>query len=175
MNRGNIRPFTDHSLGWSQGFNKLGAFVAEHENGNVFSLTQVFQNREIWGINASLIDKKDCMGWAKSDFGFFPCIRLENIFIQSLNFYLIFCKDFLKLPLPLKFKAGATNVEGYKMAGPNNWHFPGLQNFGGRAVNEHLIHEGEIKDFDNDPRGILLPFFQKIWEECGLERPDLEQ
>lgn len=114
------------------------------------------------------------MDWANRDFGFFPCNRLESTFINSLSLYLVFCKNLLKLALPLKFRAGAVNVEGYKLAGPTNAYFPGFQNFGGRASNDHIIYEGEITDFDSSPNEILLPFFQKIWEECGEERPDGE-
>jgi len=81
----------------------------------------------------------------------------------------------LELPLPLKFIVGATKVENYRMAAPNGTSFPGLQKFGGRVVEDHIVYEGTITNFDSDPKVLLRPFFENIWEECGLKRPDREQ
>jgi hypothetical protein len=170
-----ILPFADQQCGFSRGRNKYGAFTVAHDSDKVFSLTQVFRNREIWGIDADTIDKKTHMEWAEVDFGIFPCSSLENYFLQTLSTYLPFCKDILELPLPVKFKVGATKVANYRMGAPNVTHFPGFQKFGGRVVEDHIIYEETITDFDSDPKVLLRPFFEKIWEECGLKRPDREK
>jgi hypothetical protein len=175
MGKSQIRPFVVGSSGWSTGRNEFGAFMASHENGAVFSLTQVFKNREIWGIDSSTIDKKMGMEWASGEFGIFPCSLLENSFLQTLSTYLTFCREILELPLPLKFIVGATKVKDYRMAAPNGTYFPGLQKFGGRVVEDHIIYDGTITDFSSDPKVTLLPFFEKLWEECGLQRPDREK
>ena len=51
----------------------------------------------------------------------------------------------------------------------------GLLPFGGRVVEDHIVYEGTITDFDSDSKVLLRPFFEKLWEECGLKRPDREQ
>lgn len=170
-----IWPFADQQCAFSRGRNKYGAFTVAHDRDKVLSLTQVFHNREIWGIDAATIDKKGLMDWMNVEFGYFPCSTLEESFIFTFSSYLPFCRDFLKLPLPLKFIAGATKVEGYRMTAPNGIRFGGINQFGGRVVKEHLIYEGSIIDFNSDAKILLRPFFEKIWDECGLKRPDREQ
>lgn len=170
-----IMPYTSSPCGFSRGRNQYGAFTVAHDKEKVLSLTQIFRNREIWGIDANSIDKKELMDWTKVNFGYFPCPGLEDWFIQTLSNYLPFCKDILELTLPLKFIAGATKVKGYRMTAPNGMHFKGIEKFGGRVVDEHIIYEGTITEFDSDPKVLLRTFFEKIWDECGLIRPDREQ
>ena len=134
LKNGQIRPFMPQVGGWDQGRNRYGAFAVNHENENVLGLTQVFCNREVWGIDASTIDKKGLMDWMKVKYGYFPCSTLEESFILALSTYLPFCRDILKLSLPLKFIAGATRVEGYTMTAPSGMHFNGIEKFGGRVV-----------------------------------------
>lgn len=157
------------------GRNKHGAFTVYHDEKKVLSLIQVFQNRELWGIDASRIDKKTHKKMSNVDFGYFPCNSIEVYFIQTLSTCLPFCKDILELPLPLKFIVGASRVEGYKMAEPGGMNFNGFGKFRGKILNEHIVYEGTITDFDSDPKVLLRPFFEKLWEECGLIRPDREQ
>lgn len=170
-----IMPCTSSACGFSRGRNQYGAFTVAHDKEKVLSVTQVFCNREIWGIDADSIDKKGIMDWMKVDFGYFPCSGIEDWFIQTLSAYLPFCRDTLELPLPLTFIAGATRVKGYKMIAPNGMHFNGIEKFAGRVVDDHILYEGEIADFDSDPKVLLRPFFEKIWEECDLQRPDREK
>jgi len=175
LEKSQIMPFTAQACGFSRGRNQYGAFSVAHDKEQVLSLTQVFRNRELWGIDASSIDRETHMEWSNVVFGYFPCTLLENCFIQTLSTYLPFCRDILELPLPLKFIVGATKVEGYKMTAPSGMHFNGIEKFAGRVVEEHIIYEGAVTDFENDPKILLRPFFEKIWEECGLQRPDREQ
>lgn len=170
IKKGQIWPFCSQIGGFDQGRNKYGAFAVTHDNKNVLGLTQVFLNREIWGIDSSTIDKKSLMNSKNIEFGYFPCSTLETLFIQTLSSYLPFCRDILKLALPLNFIAGATRVEGYRMWLPNN-----IRQFGERVHAENIIHEGEITDYNMASTVILRPFFEKIWEECGLERPNRDQ
>ena len=76
---------------------------------------------------------------------------------------------------PLKFIAGATGVEGYRMTAPSGMDFGGFERFGGRVVEENLIYEGTIPNYELPVTSILRPFFDYVWEECGLNRPDKER
>ena len=174
LNKGKISPMIEVGA-FDSGRNQHGAFAVAHENENILALTQVFRNRELWGIDTSSLDKNTQMVRSNVKFGYFPCILLENLFIQTLSNYLPFCRNILELPLPLKFIVGATRVEGYKMAAPSGMHVNGFESFGGRVVEDHIVYEGTITDFASDPKVLLRPFFEKIWEECGLKRPDRQK
>jgi hypothetical protein len=60
------------------------------------------------------------------------------------------------------------------MAPPPGIIFKGFRGFGGTAVENNIILEGMIDDYSLDARIILRPFFEQVWEECGLKRPDKE-
>lgn len=171
--KGNLSPMGEHP-GGTYGRNRFGAFVCNHNEGKVLNLTQLFKNGELWGINAYCIDKKLLVDRAKIDFGFFPCVALEDCFISSLANYLQFSKNVLKLPLPIRFIAGATNVKGYRMTAPTGMHFGGFEKFAGSVVEQHITYDGKIENYDEKVTDILRPFFNHIWEECGLDRPDKE-
>jgi len=175
LSKGSVRPLTDRATGLNLGRNRHGAFVCEHDAEKVFAVTQLFRNKELWGIDAGTIDKELLKEWLKVEFGYFACSSLETAFIQTLSTYLTFCRDILNLPLPLKFIAGATGVEGYRMTAPSGMDFGGFERFGGRVVEENLIYEGTIPDYELPVTSILRPFFDYVWEECGLNRPDKER
>jgi hypothetical protein len=154
-----------------QGRNKWGAFSCHQivNDDKVSNLTQLFINNELWGIDATSIEKESHTEFAKVDFGYFPSLAFEKVFNETLANYLSFVSAILKLPPPLKFIAGATDVEGYRMAMPGS--FP---SYSGIVVNKDIVFEGMIDGYEKKPADILRPFFNHVWEECGLERPDIE-
>jgi len=154
--------------------NRYGAFAYDNNENQVLNLTQLFKNGELWGIDSYLIDKNRLMSQAKVDIGFFPSSAFEKIFVYTLTNYLLFIKDTLKLSLPIRFIAGATDVAGYRMAAPQGMNFGGFERFAGNVVENHIIYEGLITDYDVKAADILRPFFNLLWEECDLERPDKE-
>lgn len=165
---GNIPPM-DYAIRWGNLRNKHGAVVYRTDNGKVLALTQLFLNRELWGIDANTIDKQKLMERSRTSFGFFPCIAFEERFLNALGCYLKFANEILNLPLPLKIIAGATDIEGYKMCIPNT-----LGPCDGFVVENHIVWQGEVEDFNLKPTTILRPFFNQVWEACGLNRPDVE-
>jgi hypothetical protein len=175
LSKGGVKPLCDRINGWNRGRNRHGTFVCAHIDEKVLAVTQLFRNKELWGIDARTIDKQHCKEWSEVEFGYFACSSLEIAFTQTLSTYLTFCRDILNLPLPLKFIAGATGVEGYRMTAPSGMDFGGFERFGGRVVEENLIYEDTIPDYELQVTSILRPFFDYVWEECGLNRPDKER
>lgn len=171
LSEGGIRPLSEPGSGWNQGRNRHGAFVCANAENRALSLTQVFCNREVWGIDADLIDKEHSMQWAEVEFGYFPISALEAAFQHTLSSYIAFCRDFLKLICPIRFVAGATGVEGYRMTAPPGMNFRGFEKVAGRVVESNIVYEGIIEDYEVAPTVILHPFFEKLWEECGLDPP----
>lgn len=167
---GGLRPLSGDPTGHSYGRNKYGSYVCYRENDEIQNLTQLFKNGELWGIDAYAIDKDRLMKRANVNFGFLPASYIEKVFHITLNNYLKFVKDALEINPPLKLLAGASDVEGYRIAG----RFGGFQEFNGNVVEEHLIYESIIENYEKEAAIILKPFFEYIWEEGGLERPDKE-
>ena len=163
---------SEGAISWSSGRNKYGAYSFSNEETIITHLSQLFKNKEIWGIDSFCLDKNRIMEWSNVNFGYFPCVDFEQSFYQTLKNYLIFAKNTLNLPLPLKLIAGATDVEGYRMTPPPVMSFGGFERFAGNVVEQHLIYKTKIENYDEDPSVILIPYFKYVWEECGLERPN---
>jgi len=174
--RGRLLVMSHGARGAHLGFNKYGVAMCTFEPlevdkkwGILTNASQLFLTREQWGIDAWTINSKRRKEAARVDFVFFPCVALEEVFTSTLNNYLDFAKRTLQIPLPLKFRAGATNVEGYRMSRPyTNGYFDGY------AFERDIVYEGEIRDYSEGPSEILRPFFDWVWVKCGLVRPDVE-
>ncbi|MFI5330802.1 MAG: hypothetical protein ACHQ2F_07175 [Desulfobaccales bacterium] len=165
---GNLFPMGRGEIAQAFGRNKYGAFACIKRDGEILNLTQLFKSGELWGIDAVSINKNTLMEHWEVDFGFFPSGAFEKLFVLTLSHYLKFAKEILKLPVPLKFTAGATDVLGYRMVVSLGVGY----DFSGGVVLDHITFEGMIEDYSKDPHIILRPFFEHVWEECGLKRPD---
>jgi len=172
VKKGNLAPMSERGIGWLTGRNKYGAYAANIENHKVTNFTQLFKSGELWGIDTNLLNKKRLMSRASVGFGFFPCASIENTFNYTLANYLNFCEKILNLPLSLLLIAGVVNIEGYRMTSPSGERFNGVDIFAGHSVENNIIHKGVIDDYQKKPHLILRPFFEFIWNECGLDRPD---
>jgi hypothetical protein len=94
---GNLIPMGEFVESWSYTRNKYGALACYVEDGKIVNMTQLFKSGEIWGIDADCIDKNKLLNYYDIKFGFFPSTGFETIFVWSLNNYLKFAKDILKL------------------------------------------------------------------------------
>ena len=97
---------------------------------------------------------------------------LESTCIATLSSYLIFCRDVLELKPPLKMMAGITGVKEYRMDVPDKMSSGGRGRFQGEVVKDNIEYESIIEDLDADPIELLRPFFEWVWEECNLTRPE---
>jgi hypothetical protein len=168
---GQLNAMGEDPPGCSYERNRHGAFAYHQEKGQIANFTQLFKTGEIWGIDTECIDKDLLVSGKEVDFGYFPCVSVENSFTRTLVNYIRFARDFLKIPLPMKFIAGATDVKGYRMTAPPGMSFS-YERFAGRVVEEHIVFEGMITDYSKQAHTVLRPFFEHVWEECGLTRPD---
>ena len=155
----------------SFGRNKYGAYAYFQREGKILNITQLFKSGELWGIDAYSIEKSRLMERFDVNFGFFPSGAFEKLFVVTMGHYLQFARDILKLSIPLKFVAGATDVLGYKMAA----RIEGGSGLYGDVVEDPITFERIIDDYSQEPQIILRPFFEHVWEECGLKRPDTDR
>ena len=149
-----------NSANW--GINKYGFVI--HNGGDVHGpvtkAVQIFKSGEIWAINANFIRREEK--------AIIP--PFEEMFEKALQNY----KDFLSTQLsilgPYKFIAGMTGVEHCSLYIPNPpsgyWVTGNSQ---GLCVDEEIVYEGIIGN-NSSVNEVLLPFFENVYETCGLER-----
>ncbi len=170
-----LRPPRLHSSGLNYGRNSHGAFVVNNNNDQALGLTQLMQTKELWGIEATLIDKEYILTHTEYTHGILHPSNIEPVFAECLENYLEFYKTQLSLEPPYKFEIGLTGVHGYRMAPPRGMVVDrGLSEFAGEIVTENIISKGEIHSFDKNASELLRPFFEYLWEEANLTRPDKE-
>ena len=132
------------------GVNKYGTYNYSDDSGCIRYLTQLFDTGEIWGINAFSLKR-----------GRFPWADVQSLFSQTLGNYLDFLRKTLRLSPPVAMKAGAANVEGFRVGSQNG--------IGGFVVKDHIEYEAVIDDFESESASrILEPFFAHFLDECHL-------
>lgn len=170
-----LLPMYEGRCGGFIGRNSFGAYAAFLKDGRIRYISQLFKNREIWGIDTQTIDKEYLKKRGGTEFGFFPSAPFEKTFHFTLTNYLSFAKDVLKLIPPFRFIAGATGIKDYKMGAPPGMEFKGgFEPFDGNVFEENIVYNGRIESFSENIGGILTPFFELVWKECGLNRPNKE-
>jgi len=171
---GGLHPMTTRLWSLHHGRNQYGAFVyttENHEEQDIWHLTQLFKTGELWGIDAYTINKEVHMKLATVNFGYISSVSFERAFINTLENYLRFARQTLNLSMPLKLVAGLTRVQGFKMGLPANpW-----ERFGGHIITPDINYSAEIADYATPPAKILRPFFEYVWRECELSRPDVDR
>ncbi len=150
--------------GWINERNTYGAYSCDQEKDRILFFSQLFKTGELWGIDTDAIEKESQFKYTGKSFGVIPAEYIEKLFTKTLRNYLIFAQNTLKLPLPLKYIAGLTDIENYRL-GFNNRYW-------GTVVEQHITYSEFIDDYEIDPADILRPFFNHIWDSCGEDRPD---
>lgn len=129
------------------------------------SATQVSHNGQIFGIETKLLDPTFLKSVGDYEFPYIPSVGLERVCEQALENYLCFMRDKLEVPPPFAMAAGLSNVEGYRLALPNN-------TLVGRMIQRGMSHSVGIENASLPSKVILLPFYRAVWDACGLSRPD---
>ena len=163
---GALRPMGLEISGWTPARNRFGAIVYEGpKSGKLYNLTQLFLSRELWGIDAFAVNVAQCREFSpKFGKGYIPSLFVERTFVSALANYLKFAKESLKLPVPLNIRAGLTGIKGYPMATESG--------FRGGVLHDTVEWTGVILSYDVMPHHVLRPWFEKIWKQCGLVRPE---
>ena len=105
-----IQPFRQDvggGAGWER--NKYGGLTFSYEELDrdklLYTTSQVFHNREIWGIDATLLAYRET----------FPRKKFEELFEKALKHYLDVSKNLLQLSCPLIVEAGVSGISGHKI------------------------------------------------------------
>ncbi|NOX65648.1 MAG: hypothetical protein GXO85_07575 [Chlorobi bacterium] len=158
-----IEPLLGRAGGYSSCRNKYGSITYSGENsGQLISTTQLFKNREIWGVEAFILHSRE-----GRDFDFVPTAAFETGLIRSLNAYLNAAYERLGYTHNVHVEAGLVNVEGFKLAMPNDY----WERFWGPIFEDITVNFTVNK---NDPESVnngLLKVFEAVFDSAGSERP----
>ncbi len=144
--------------------NQYGAITCSKEStGKLIATTQLFKSGEIWGIDSSLLRHRN-------DFAtyFVPTTVFENGIIRSLNIYLKIAFGRLGYSDLVHFEAGLVNVEGFKLAMPQNY----IDNFWGPIFEDISIEATIDRNTPETTNNALMKLFEKVFDSAGMKRPD---
>ncbi len=171
--KGNLRPL-GRLNSWGFERNIFGAVVFElTEPGNLYHFTQLFLSREIWGVDARALNadliRERLQQLGRNDFiRYIPNSYIEEHFVKALQNYMAFAQTHLQLLPPLQIEAGLTGIKGYPLAMQNDY-------IRGKALQDTISWQDEISSYEKPAWEILAPFFNRIWDNCGFQRPDQQQ
>jgi hypothetical protein len=97
-------------------------------------------------------------------------VVIEQMLTETLPVFAQFLTT-LGMRSPYRWVAGLAGVRGRQLeypVAPGRMRIPGWGSH--KCVSEHIISEGSY-DTVQSPTNALLPFFNEIYEKCGIERP----
>ena len=150
--------------GWSylRGGDGFGAYQMEHPEDvksllTATSVAFVFESGEMWSVDVNFL-------FYYNDLPF-----LEGRYIAALTNYIQFLKE-LGVQPPYTWIAGVTGIMGRHLQYPAQ-PGRGIVGNGPKCLVDTIEIEGEYNGEENI-KTVLLPFFKRIFEKCGVSRPD---
>lgn len=164
--KGGLRPMGERVNAWDTNRNARGAIVhASLRDGCLYNFTQLFLSGEIWGVDASAVNATECTRFTNGrSNGFLASSFVESNFAYSVHNYLQFYKGVWPEVREFVVQIGMTGILGYPIA---------VKGCGmvGRALNQNILWTGDF-DIQQPIDTLLNPFFEMVWEECGLSRTE---
>ena len=158
-----LRPLPNWDYMFSA-INKFGAVILNSEKverqSSAAQITQVSTFGEIWGIDTRIVVTDD-----EIRFG-------EKSICTALGDYLACARDHLGLKPPLTVIVGMTGVEGYGFRHPYDSRRVMFEPPLLPCSHPDIVWQGKIDDLNGEPSNILRPFFDHVWDCCGLTRQD---
>ena len=131
-------------------------FTRETNVGQIITSSQLFPNRELWGIDTTLFDESK---------QYFPCVEFAKTLDAGLRHYLHFAREKLKIESPIVVEAGISRVDGFKMAMDN-------QTYGDRIYKRDIQSRQTLGSFDDsEVDRVLLAIFEDFFDAVGKRRP----
>jgi hypothetical protein len=159
-----IEPLLGRAGGYSSCRNRYGYITYAGENaGKLISTTQVFKNREIWGVESFVLRRRE-----DRDLDYVPTGAFEEGIIRSLNTYLNIAYDRLNYTDKVHIEAGMVNVEGFKLAMPNSY----WNRFWGPIFENISVQATVDKNEPGSVNAALLNIFEAVFDSAGSVRPN---
>ncbi len=165
-NLSNLMPIINGAGGysWLRAEDGIGVYRGggsenkEQKSIHVDSIAFAFETGEIWSIDTAYLT------YMKDSIPF-----LEGYFVESFKKYKLFLQG-LGINAPYKWIAGVTGVKGRHLQYPIQSGY-GRVGDGPICATDTIQVEGKFEDKQSVEES-LLPFFKKIFEKCGLARPE---
>jgi hypothetical protein len=150
--------------------NIFGAIALEPpEDGKLYHFTQLFLSREIWGVDAMVLNanhiREQQIDWGRENpnLKYISHIYIEDYFVRALQNYLIFAQSHLQLSVPLRIEAGMVGIKDYPITRKD-----GLM--AGKSLQDVIQWQAELSSYEKPAWETLAPFFDRIWNNCGIQR-----
>lgn len=140
------------------GRNRYGGITYdfEREAGLIITSSQIFPNRELWGIDAALLDE---------DKQYIPSHAFENRLNAGLRYYLQFVTEYLNIQSPVIVEAGVSRAKGFRMAMDNKTYW-------GPVYKQDIQSRQRLLSFEqSEVDRVLLAIFEDFFDAVGKHRP----
>ena len=147
------------SDGGSQEMNQYGGMTFSFDGENkLLTSTQLFSNREIWGIDATMLVNGKSI----------PSLSYEQVLNNGLRHYLEFAQNYLHLEYPVIIEAGASSVRGFSMAmGPRY-----REQYWGKVMAPDIKSRQKLPEYTEEAvNRVLLKIFEDFFDAVAAERP----
>lgn len=142
--------------------NKYGgmtfSFKVEDGRGSLLTSTQIFRNRELWGIDSTLLSRGK----------YIPSGGYERVLRDGLRNYVNYAENLLGYKCPFIVEAGAAGVEDYRMAMSPDY----FDQYWGPITLHKIQSRHELVDTKQESvDSILLKIFEDFFDATGTRRP----
>lgn len=155
-----IPPLLGIPMGHSWERNRFGTITYAQKDGVIQASTQVFKTREIWGVDAVLLCRKE--GY---DFEFIPTQSFVKGMRDSLNLYLRKAFESFGYPDHAHVEAGLIGVAGFKLA------LGGFDGFSDRIYDDIIVRSTVKRGDEASIDAALGKIVADFYDAAGLERP----
>lgn len=155
-----LRAFVGSGESWE--LNRFGGITYSHEERegiNLFTISQVFSNREIWGLDGTLLSGRTTI----------PMVRVEELYEAALKHYLDVATKLMDVKPPFIIKTGASGIAGFTLSRGTERYFETYQ---------EPIYQDEINSYQvlgnlktDEVNKILLGIFENFFDAIGERRP----
>lgn len=144
------------------------SFVKQNDGFRLMNFTQSFKYGGLWGVDVEYLQHK-----------IIPR-NVVTLLASTLEQYLVFLRYQLRMPVPLEFECGLTNVQNFSVGSISIMTSPfvpfdegqtHLQLSLGSSREASLTHRGIIDSYSVDAEQVLRSLGEKIDKATGLDDP----
>ena len=155
--------------GWSNARSRNGVAVFTFPSGDnldVRTASMVARNGSLHGIDCVHLKPN---GFEHFSEPFIPTTAVEEILVDGLQNFLAVAEEDVGLSPPLGVVVSLEGVQGFFLAVDKKYFWDG---FVGPVLENRITEVFTIDSYAVDPKELLLPFFRKVYDEAGEQRPE---
>ena len=150
-----------YSSGWNNRINLEGILTYSGGENSSHSYVQLYRNGIIEAVEGLFLSTKKTMELKEK---YIPSIAYERELLKSLPIFLKVLRD-LNVNPPIFIFLTITGIKGFKMHVDPFKYFTSSYQIDKDVL---LLPESLIETYDTEPKEILKPMFDLIWNACGF-------